>query len=302
MSIVSVTEQYGGRGTSLNNVYERIFTRVFEVETSDSLVGPLAVRLASGIPHIGTPYTNGLSIGHALYEFDNGAFVNEIRVDEITEGGGIAWKVTVQYGPWNPATFGSDPTLWPLRVTFGGERTERVCDFDKTGAPIRNSAGDRFGDPVVVDDHISTLTITRNELVSSFDPDTAADFSDTVNNATWNGRAARYCKMGLITTSEEKFDSNAQVWYYTVTYPVSIGRKPWVKEIMDMGFNELDAYGSSAKPIMHQGQPLSDPVPLDGSGRELTGGYVTPVTLTYYVFDEADWSVLGINLSVRLGL
>lgn len=300
MAIVSVTEQRGQRGTSLNNVYEREYTRIFEVETSDPLVGPLAVRLATGIPHIGDTYSN-LPIGNPLREFDNGAFVNNIAVDEIAESAGIAWKVTVKYGPWNPATFGNDPTLWPLRVTFGGERTERVCDFDKDGTPIRNSTGDRFGDPVTVDDHISTLAITRNELVSTFDPGLASDFSDTINNATWNGFGARMCKMGLITTSEEKFDSNAQVWYYTVSYPVSIGRKPWTRDILDAGFNELDSYGANPKPIMNAGQPISDPVPLDGAGHRL-GGYSSPVTLTFHVIDEVDWSGLNIDLSIRLGL
>lgn len=306
MAITDVKEQPDGRSGSINSTYERRYTRVFDVVTSGPYVGPVAIRLDSRIPEIGDSYTNGLDVSDPDYEFDAGSFVGEIQCECIggAEGGGISWRVTVQYQPWDPSTFGSDPTLWPIRVTFGGERTERVVDFDRDGIPIRNSASDRFGDPVTVDDHITTLIITRNELVSAFDPQLASAYSDTINNATWNGIAAGYAKMGIISTSEEQYDSNSQVWYYKVTYPVQVGRKPWRKDLLDQGFNELDGpyYATSrTKPIMNDGQPVADPVALDGSGHRLDVGG-TPVTLSFNVFDAVDWSGLNINLSVRLGL
>lgn len=300
MSILSVDEEFGQRGSSLNEMYQRTYTRVFNVVTSDPLVGPIAVRGASGIPGIGTHYQNGVPTLHPLHEFDNGSFVQAVNAEEASGGAGIEWKVTVNYGPWSPAVFGSDPTLWPLRVTFGGERTEKVVEFDNTGAPIRNSAKDRFGDPVTIDDHITTLLITRNELVSTFDINLASAFSDSINEAEWNGIPERWAKMGIITTSEEKYDSNGFVWYYTVTYPVQVGRKPWRKDLLDQGYNQIVG-GKSVSIKGPDGQPLSDPRALNGSGVAL-GVSGSPVTLPFYVFDETDWDVLGLDLSVRLGL
>lgn len=305
MSIISVTELFGSRTGTLNNVYQRGYTRSFDVTTSDPRIGPIAVRLASGIPTLGTYYQNGVTVGDPLHEYDYGAYAANISVEEDSAGGGCAWKVTVSYEPWNPAAFGPDPTLWPLRVQFGGERTERVVDFDRSGNPIRNSANDRFGDPVTVDDHIRTIVVTRNELVSSYDPALASDFSDTINNATWNGFGAGYCKMGIISTSEEQFDSNGQVWYYKVTYPISVNRgKPWRKDLLDQGYNVLTGSYGSEEPVSIKGtdgQPVSDPRCLDGAGHKLDPSG-TPVVLPFEVFDEADWSGLNIDLSIRLGL
>jgi hypothetical protein len=53
---------------------------------------------------------------------------------------------------------------------------------------------------------------------------------------------------------------------------------------------------------MINGQPVSDPIPLDGSGHWLgVNAYDNPVVLTYEVFEEADWTGLNIDLSTRLG-
>lgn len=303
LGITSVEEVWDERGGSINNLYERRYTRVFEVVTADRSIAAQRIYLDSRIPQLGAFYTNGLLNTNPYYEEDRGAFVGDVKCDPIpgAEGAGIYWKVTVQYQPWSPSAFGSDPVLWPLRVQFGGERTERVIYFDKDGNAIRNSAGDRFSEPVTVDDHITTLIITRNELVSAFDPDLASAYSDTVNAGAWNGFAAGHCKMGIISTGEEKFDSNNLRWYYTVTYPVQVRRTPWVKELLDQGYNELNASGDAVAPVMNDGQPVADPVCLDGAGRRIAE-HGSPVTLTFDVEDAADWSGLNIDLSVRLGL
>lgn len=310
-AVLHVEEIWDGRSGGLSvvgdgpdNRYDRQYVRVFDVITEDVHVGPLTIYLDDRIPQIGEYYTNGLDPYADYYEVDLGSFANSVNCECVggAEGAGVAWRVTVQYQPWQP--FSADPTERKIRVVFGGERTERVVDFDRHGNPIRNSATDRFGDPVTVDDHITTMTITRNELVVDFDPALASLFSDTINDAEWNGFAPGYCKMGIISTSEEKFDSNSQRWYYTVTYPVQVGRKPWRKDLLDQGFNELDpAYYANQRPrpIMNDGQPIADPVALDGAGRRLPVDG-TPVTLSFDVFDETDWDQLNINMSLRLGL
>jgi hypothetical protein len=299
MSILSVDEEFGKRSASLNGLYERTYVRSFVVVTSDRLVGPIAVRAASGIPGIGTHYENGVPTLDPRHEFDNGSFVQQIDVEEMSDQ--IEWRVTVSYGPWNPAIFDPDRLLWPVRVQFGGEKTEKVIFFDKSGNPIRNSATDRFEDPITIDDHVTTLLITRNELVSAFDIEFASQYSDTINDDVWNGIPAGQARMGIITTSEEKYDSNAFRWYYTVTYPVMVSRKPWRKDLLDQGYNQIGAGGKLVSIKGPDGQPINDARALDGAGHELPPSG-TPVTLTYYVYDEADWSLLAIDLSVRLGL
>lgn len=298
--IASVSERMGGRTGAMDNLGRRKYTRRFTVETTDPLVGPLAVRTATGIPVVGSSYHNGVGSGDPRYEFDLGAFCESVSAAEEGDSG-VEWVVTCEYGPFDWTPFLEEAALWPIRVSFGGERTERVDYFDNAGDPILNSAGDPFGDPVTVDDSRVVLTITRNEKVSTFSLAVPETFSDTINDAPWNGFAAKTCKMGVITTGEPTYDPNGKYYYYTVTYPVTIDRATWTKKILDQGFNELTGpYDDEVKPVMNNGQPVSDPVPLDGAGHRLDV-YGTPVALDFEVYDEADWSALAIDLSTRLG-
>lgn len=297
--IVSVGEKMdGSRSGVINRLWQRNYTRTFLVETIGPQVGPLQVRSALPVG-IGTRYNNGLPIGDPNREFDNGAFVESISAEMDQGQGGIQWTVTVNYAPYDASLFGSDPSLWPIKVSFGGDRTERVVYFDKFGNPITNSAGDPFDPPITIDDSRSTMTVTRNELISAFNLSLAETFRDTINAGVWNGFAAHTVKCGIISTSEPQYDSNNFVYYYTVTYPFMIDRNGWRKVILDAGCNELDSYGNP-RPIMNKGQQVSDPVPLDGAGHRLMEGY-TPVFLTIDAYDEVDFGGLNIDLSTRLG-
>jgi len=301
--IVEVGEVYGARTSSINKMWQREYTRSFHVETSGPEVGALRVRAATGIPQIGHVYDNGLDPADPLYEDDPGAYVVSIEsaMDTDPEHAGRDWTVTVTYGPFQP--FDIDPSLWPIKVSFGGERTEKVISRDKSGGPIVNSAGDPFDPPITIDDSRSTMTVTRNERVSSFDLTLAEQYRDKINSADWNGFEALSVKCGIISTSEPQYDSNARVYYYTVTYPFTIDRKGWLKDILDAGCNELDPDRGLPRPIMRQGQQVSDPVPLDGAGHALdpTYGYTEPNYITIDCYESVDFSGLNIDLSTRLG-
>ena len=298
--IVGVGEVYGARTSSINKLWQRTYTRTFHVETTGSQVGALRVRAATGIPQIGHTYNNGLDPADPLYEDDPGAYVESVEsaMDTDPEHGAVDWIVTVNYGFLVP--FDINPSLWPIKVSFGGERTEKATSKDKSGGPIVNSAGDPFDPPIVIDDSRSTMTVTRNELVSAFDLTLAESYRDKINNEIWNGFDALTVKCGIISTSEPQYDSNARVYYYTVTYPFMIDRKGWLKNILDAGCNEIDSGTGLAKPIMNQGQQVSDPVPLDGSGVRNAPG-ADPVFTDFDVYEEADFAGLNIDLSTRLG-
>lgn len=297
MAVVSVSAKLGSRSTSIDRSYQRKYAQDYIVETDDPLTGAIAVRAAAGVPQLGDYFVDSDGA------YDHGAYVEAIEAtEESTENGGYQWLVRVTFGPYDTSTFGSDPMLWPLRVSFGGEPVDKVIWFDKTGAPIRNSATDPFGEPIVIDDSRSTFVATRNELVSAFDMTLANEMSDVINDAAWNGFAAGTVKCGIITTSDEQYDPTNNVYYYTVKYPFSVKRDGWVKDVLDAGFAELDG-GSppKPKPILNNGQPLSEPVPLDGSGHRLaTTG--TPVTLSFDVYDEADYAIFNMDFTIRLGV
>lgn len=312
LGIAHVTEK--SRSTSVDLMWRRSYTRVYTVETLDPSVGPLAVRQAVdpatgvAIPQPGAYY---ITPAGTYQENDHGAWVIgvEASLDDLHQTGGIQWTVTVSYGPFDTSAFGNDPTQWAIKVNFGGERTDRVLYFDQYGNPITNSAGDPFDPPITIDDSRSILTVTRNELVSSYNFALAEMYRDTINQYTWNGFAPYTAKLGIISTSDPQYSSAYQVYYYTVTYPFTIKRDGWQVAVLDAGCNELTGpYGAyypytdqKTRPIMNGGQQVSDPVPLNGYGQRLPVGGI-PITLVFEGYSVTDFTGLGINLSLALGM
>jgi len=290
------------RTASKNHLWQRTYGLALVVETDDPMTGPVEVMNAIDpvtgfrVPLIGSTYFVNLA------ESDLGAFLQSISVAEDDDGSGQQWTVTLEYGPYDAAQFnGSDPTSWAIKVTHSSQKYERVIWFDQNGDAIRNSAKEPFADPITVDDSRSIITVERNELVSAFSLTLAEQYRDKINNAPWNGFATKTVKCDSITTSAPQFDSDNRVWYYTVTYVFAVNRDTWVKKLLDQGFAVLDSSSPPRpKPVMNEGHPVSDPVPLDGSGHRLAST-ATPVTLSFDVYPSADFSVFNIDLSTRLG-
>ena len=308
MAIVSVNEQLGARTGSINAQWQRTYTRVFIVETNDVKDGPYAVRTAvdpntsTAIPSIGNSYTNSTG-AYAATETDTGSFVQSIEVAEDggSSSGGMQWLVTVKYGPYDATQFSATAVDWPIRVSFGGNHYDKVVWFDQAGNAIRNSAGDPFDSPITRDDTRSVITVERNELVSAFDLTLAESYRDKVNNATWNGFDAKTVKCSSITTGPPQQDANGAI-FYVVTYVFEIDRDTWKKSLLDQGLCQLDSSSPARQtPITDaNGQPVTEAVPLDGSGHRLASN-ATPVQLDFDVYPAVDFGVFNLDLSLRYG-
>lgn len=312
MAVVSVESLPEGWEGTHNSLWQRTYKRQFRVETDSRTDGPVTIRLATdgGSPPAPLVPRVGGSYFVTSTEKDLGAFVTNVTTafEDFNELGGLAWIVTLDYGPYDASSFGPDPTAWPMLVSFGSARYERVVTVDQAGAPILNSAGDPFDEPVTVDDSRSVITVERNELVKyvagtggggsvGFDPTLAERYRDKVNASPWNGFAAKTVKCSGITTGNQQYDSNAQVWYYTVSYVFEINRDTWVKHLLDQGFNVL--VSGKPTPVMSKGQRVEEPVLLDGSGNQLTTG--SPVFRSFDAYPSDDFSVFNIDLSAALG-
>lgn len=295
MAVTSVKRVRNRRKAGANALFQRTYTRVYRVTTDDPTdEGPTILIAVDPSTSLAIP-----QVGN-VYPTDPGAFVVGLDATEDSEDG-LAWIVEVQYGPYDAGQFPENPIDWPIKVVFGGTRYERIVYFDRNGDPILNSAEEGWEDPITVDDSRPTLTITRNELVTAFDLDLAMLYSDSLNDATWNTIAAGKAKMGTITTGDLQYNSNAQVWYYAVTYPVELNRDGWSKKLLDRGFTYLDGANKRRLILGPDGKKRDEPTLLDGSGHVLAPGG-TPVVLTFDVIEELDWSGLNIDLSLRLGM
>ena len=302
MAVTSVT-RLPDRAGGIDQLWRRTYALSWRVECSSRDDGPVVIRLSGRLPNVGTPYR----VSDA--EYDNGAFL--MTYDYTMEHGGAnpdiaVWIVKGNYGPYDGSVFGTDPTTWPIRVSYASKSFEKAVETDQHGEPIRNSAGDRYETPVTIDDSRDIITVRRNELVRTFDRTIPSRFRDTVNASPWNGYDTHTVKCTGITTSDEQYDSNNQVYYYEVTYVFEVIKldpdqspQGWAKYLLDQGYQSVDGSGKKG-PILLKGEPASDPQLLDGSGAVLASGG-SPVYDTWDVYPEADFSFFGLNLDHSLG-
>lgn len=301
MSIVSVELVPGSRTSGMDGLFRRTYGVTLRVTTDDPAEHFLAVRSATdpgtglSVPWIGTPF--------ALFgEVDGGSFCNSVEVSEADDGTGLVWDVKVEYGVVDWQAFGPNPVEWPLKVSVSTVERELPVDFDRDGDPIRNSARQRFGDPVTVPYSDPVITCVRNEAVGDFSLTLAHDLTNTINGATWNGFAAGVVLCRSITTSEEQYDTNSETWYYKVTYVFETNRFGWRKKVLDQGYCELAGSPAKLKRILDsEGQPIDEPAPLDGAGGKLEPDD-TPVVLEFDIYESADFSVFNLDFAVRLGV
>jgi hypothetical protein len=285
---ITITEDFRGRNAGVSEDFQSTYTRVFKVDTDDCHVGPKAVKAALTLA-IGQPYRIGTSGTDAWFEEDLGAVLKSVDLT-CDSPDGRQWTVTAQYGPWTTKPREESPLDEPEEVEIGGEQYERICDADVAGAAVTNSAGDYFDPPVTRDDSRPSLVIVRNEAYDA--PDLSADYSDTVNDATFFGQAAGNVKCGVITRRRQWHQAVPGGFYWKTTYPFSLNRDGWNKSILDQGLRRLEGTPAQRKQIAVDGQLATSPVLLDGSGGVLAPGG-TPVFRSYQVYPSRDFSAFG---------
>ena len=82
-------------------------------------------------------------------------------------------------------------------------------------------------------------------------------------------------------------------FYYVVTYQFEINPNGWKKQILDQGMRQIVS-GKKQKILDDKNEEISSPALLDGNGAKLTTGS-EPVALTFEVYSEADYSLLGLD-------
>ena len=207
----------------------------------------------------------------------------------------LTYVVSVTYETPGAQGPGQEPETDPLaddpKITWGFDSEEEVAAKDKDGEAIKNSAKDSFDPPIVKRAYYPICTITRNE--ATFDPADADDFVNSVNNAgiTIAGLTAAARKALMLDIAcGEKSERNGTT-FYPITFLIRFDRNTWDRDILDQGYNYIDA--GEKKRITIQGQPCDTPQRLDGSGG-IRAHAAADVFLTFRETDELDWSALNL--------
>jgi len=302
MAVVSVNERFQdrrGRAT-IGGVQ---YTRSWLVKTDAVTDGPYTARTATGIPIVGDSHNE-----------DTAATCRD--VDPVPyESDSKTWLVTAKYS--SPTLGGSqivdsdDPLELPAKVAFTFEFENKVVDrswtlnvgfsaiTDGEGEPrypILNSAGMPFDPPLVQGYPVLVISIQQN--LSEFDPEEAMKYIGSVNTADisvvgfsipkWYGLMRDY--------------SGVQMWdadgdpYWQVRYEIAVKFEEygWCRKVLDAGMYEWDiGTGKFQTTKDTDGEEITEPLPLDGSGAFMTHGG-TPFYLKFMTYYTRQWADLDL--------
>lgn len=203
---------------------------------------------------------------------------------------------TVSYAQIPAQGFASSPLDRPPVVSgSGGIDINETVQTDLDGKGIVNSVGDLYDPLPERPKRGGSYTIVRNQ--AGHPGGIASAYSNTLNDATFYGKAAGTCQMGKIGwTKKAEVVSGATVNYYEVTFPLTECADGFRFKAIDNGFRRKNDDDEQEAIIDGTGHAPTVPILLDGEGHELAAG-TPPVPFPdggYKVLHETDWSILGL--------
>lgn len=286
MAVTSVKEIWNGRNGGIDGQTTsalRRYVRVYRVVTNDPNDGVFTAMNASdgttSIPALWSAYSTP-------NESDGGAWVTDIRPQQSSQDPRF-WEVQVQYdGFVNPLTA-------PPQVRWSGGRFTTIAELDINDEAILNSAGCFFDPPPEKDDSRPTVVITMN--VASFVPSLAIDYQDAINSDALS-IAGLAVTPGQAKVNIEATEQWQLAWnYWAVTYTIEFQRDGWAKKILDQGRYQKGGSTGVMPCKDSEGQDVTDPVPLNGSGGQLDNpSPANAVYLTFDLYKELPFSALGL--------
>lgn len=261
-------------------VFESVYH--FIVKADSKTASRASILATAGLPQLGD-----IDAGSSL-----GVCRSSVAVQR--EDHPLYWDVTCEFSTevkesqdsQNP---GSDPTTWKPVYETKFERIQEVVTEDASGVAIANSAGQPFE---------NGMTRTRSIPVwefFQFEPSTVTDEqvidrNETVNNATFKGRAAHTLLL-CVQSSVIGFYYGARLRF--THYALKYNKATWKHKRLDVGTVYLDT--GDQVPYLDAGDPGNDIPPgvilggLDGSGGKVAAGD-PPAILEFDMYTPIDFS------------
>jgi hypothetical protein len=150
-----------------------------------------------------------------------------------------------------------------------------------------------FDPPLTEDFEDLVLRISRNE--PAFNYIQAAQYKGAVNQDVFHGFDAGTVKCVVY---EGKLARAAGLAYWQVNYEFHVRPDGWARRVLDSGYRIRTGTASDGTPTFEilkddDGNPLSQPVLLDGNGARLAE-WSNPVYLTYNTKAIKPFSVFGL--------
>lgn len=243
------------------------------------------------------------------HPLDSGALA--LSLDCNPHGDALGWyEVSIRYSskPFDEGNASGDPTQTdasvtptsrPWVVTFGATHGTRLLTKDVgTGLPIANSAGQPFDPPPEIPASNLTISITCFKNFATFDPVAKLlAYQDTVNNAdvlmSISPATMTVFPKWSLRCNEYKFqmhtEQGSQYWQLDLT--IEYKKTGWNPiSLLDCGTTYIKSMSLPPQPVLDaQGNPVSSPVPFDGSGGVLNAG-AAPVYLDFKGYYDSNFA------------
>lgn len=199
----------------------------------------------------------------------------------------LYWDVVVEFesgaeqqkpnssDPNNP-----DPTSWvPVFIVDSFETKQRVIynDLATSPVPIVNYAGQLFSEPCTRSISLCSFSFTQFEDAGQ-DINVFLERNDTCNKSAFDGRAARTCKLNVLS-AELGYYGGYAAW--KATYKITYDRDTWDTEMLQVGTSFKDiADSNKIKPYMDETNMyrITGMLETTGAKRSLTA---TPLTTKF---------------------
>lgn len=225
---------------------------------------------------------------------DSTKFVRSIEVSRDAQNP-YYWQLVLEYRSdvqpgYGPGQNLISPLMRAPEFDWSYEETEEPVDIDVSGNPICTAAGERFDPPLTRPfvDLVATVTFYRD----SWNASAMMGLVNTVNADVWYGwprGTARFFAPRVRSVIEFPWPMCFQI-----TYTFKVRPDGWKDRKLHAGTREwTGTYDSNGNKVTRlitdaNGQPISDPWPLDVEGRkiELQGNGQYAAALTFREFDK----------------
>jgi len=304
---------------------KREYVRKFRMMVNSPLVDQVTVGFGPGIPRPYSPMQRADG-----FIVDPLALLLRISADMEVKDDWQSWIVICFYstkvppggprpGSANKPGHSDKPESDPPDVEWDSEVIRMALQYDSEGKAFLNSAQQPFTPAPTFEVGFRVAMISRNEL--QYDNDKAEEYQFAVNKDDFRGKKPGQC---LMYPWKAKKIYKGPYEYWRITYkirfithwknlPGNLVLRTWQPRFLDAGLNELRLkffFGAAGPaipipkmvlvPIYNKmGQPISQPVCLDGAGKEakpdLVTGKVLPTWLTFKTHLEQPFKPLNLE-------
>ncbi len=249
--------------------FDRVFDVSIALEGAETVADILMlIQAHEDLPALGDSHPNNIW-----------ATVDNITVRNTN---GNSYRVVVHYMDIG------NPAMRVVDASYGSNITTESIDKDINNNPLENSSGEQF----TVDEDFHDATYSASGYSLSWSASNAASYRNTTNNATWFSNPIGTCRV-VKYDAEPVYISGSKYWKWYLE--IHFRTDGWDRRILDQGTMTKDATTGLITIKDADGNPVTSPVKLNGSGGVLADGSAA-VYRTFQTKSKTNFALLPLTL------